>query len=220
MEKSLIESLRTQPIFKSIDSEGLKALAGLFSHTSFESDQHVFHQGDEADNLFIILAGRVSIETYTEDGKMTQFTHLGPGDIFGEFAVLDEGVRSAGARILERAKLAKLKKSDFHNLLNSNPVILKQLLSFLVSRLRHSNHQIESLATQSLLQRTAHLLVSLSSADGDVLKVTQKQLSGRLFASREKVNVKLKALESKGAIKCGHGKITIISLHDLHKVYS
>ena len=218
MEKSLIESLKRQSIFKSIDADGLEALADLFTYISLEENQYVFHQDDDAYHLFIILSGKVSIETYTEDGQITQFTHLGAGDIFGEFAVLDSGVRSAGARIMQKAKLAKLKKSDFHELLNSNPAILKQLLSFLVSRLRHSNHQIESLATQSLMQRTAYLLLTLASADGDVLNVTQKQLSDRLFASREKVNVKLKELESKGAVMCGHGKITIVSLQALRKV--
>ena len=211
MSQALIESLKKQPIFQSIDAANFESLVSLFSITSFDVGQYVFHQGDEASQLYIILSGKISIETYTEDGKMTQFVHLGAGDIFGEFAVLDAGVRSAGARIIEKCSLASLTKSDFHKLLDDNPPILKQLLSFLVGRLRHSNHQIESLATRSLSQRTAYLLLSLSQTDGPVLKITQKRLSEMLFASREKVNVKLKELEAKGAIKCGHRKITVVS---------
>jgi len=209
---------RQSSVFNSLDPVNLDNLVELFSVNSYYADQYIFHQGDEANQLYIILSGKVSIETYTEDGKVTQFIHLGTGEVFGEFAVLDAGLRSAGARILHKTELASLTKSAFHDILDDNPLILKSLLSFLIARLRNSNNQIESLVTLSLLQRTAQLLLSMSKTDGHVLLITQKQLSERLFASREKVNAKLKELETKGVIKCGHRNIEIVSVDQLENL--
>ena len=82
-------------------------------------------------------------------------------------------------------------------------------MEILVNRLRQSNFQIESILTMSLLQRTAQILLQLSSHTEPEIKITQTNLAFRLHATREKVNSKLKELERLGAIKTGHGKITV-----------
>ena len=79
----------------------------------------------------------------------------------------------------------------------------------LVERLRNTNHQVESLVTMTLLQRTARLLLQISGEYGPEIKTTQAELAQRLYATREKVNTKLKQLERLGSIKIGHGKILI-----------
>ena len=79
----------------------------------------------------------------------------------------------------------------------------------LVARLRSTNNQVESLVTLTLLQRTAKLLLQISEKTGPEVKTTQTELADRLFATREKVNSKLKELERMGAIKTGHGMILI-----------
>lgn len=220
MDHSLKEVLKTQPVFRLVSTENFDYLANSFLFKTYITNQYVFHQGDKAKELYIVLSGKVSIESYTLSGKIIQFVHLRKGDIFGEFAILDEGVRSAGVRVLEKTELAILPKSVFNNILDSNPLVLRKLLSLLVRRLRNSNHQVESLATQLLSQRTALLLLNIHKSEGKVLNITQQQLSERLFASREKVNSKLKELEAKGAIKRGHRKIEILSSSLLEKLCS
>ena len=204
-----------QPVFRLVGPEKLDHLADAFSLKTYKTDQYIFHQGDEAKRLYIVLSGKISIESYTEGGKIIQFVHLRKGDLFGEFAILDEGVRSAGARALEKTELAILTKSAFNNTLEDTPLVARRLLSLLVRRLRNSNNQIESLAALSLLQRTAQHLLNLCENEGSALKITQKELSERLFASREKVNAKLKDLEKAGAIERGHRKIHILSTDKL-----
>lgn len=211
LRQHLKDVLQTQQVFQLVEPEVLDHIASAFTVRSFTTNQHIFHQGDEAKSLYIVLSGKISIESYTENGKVIQYVHLRSGDIFGEFAILDKGVRSAGARVMENAELAILTKSSFNNILDDNPLVQRQFLSLLVRRLRNSNHQIESLAALTLLQRTAQYLLSLSKKEGETLTLTQKELSERLHASREKVNVKLKELERMGAIERGHKKIKILS---------
>ena len=98
------------------------------------------------------------------------------------------------------------------------PAFSKTLMKVLVARLRGSNKQVESLVTMSLLQRTAQILLSISSRSGPEISITQNILANQLYATREKVNSKLKELERLGAIKTGHGKIIIENSFKLSSV--
>jgi len=196
-------------LFGVLPGKAIADLARQFSIKKYAKNQYVFHQDDQARRLYVILTGEVSIETVNLDGKMTKITHLGTGEIFGEFALIDEEGRSASALIAKPTNLASLPGQIFHDLIETYPEFSKKLLAGLVARLRGSNHQVESLVTLSLLQRTAQLLLKMSEQSGPEIKSTQIELSERLFATREKVNTKLKELERMGAIKTGHGKILV-----------
>lgn len=80
--------------------------------------------------------------------------------------------------------------------------------SGLVTRLRHSNVQIESLNTESLKIRVMRALFDLSqNSDDCVINITQERLAANVSASREKVNVTLKAIENTVLFQLGVGKL-------------
>ena len=209
MSRELQDILIRHWLFSVLPGKVIADLSLQFTIKNYAKDQYVFHQDDQAKRLFILLDGEVSIETVNLDGKITKLIHLGAGEIFGEFALIDEEGRSASARIVRKSKIASLPGQVFHDLLSAYPEFSKKLLAVLVARLRGSNHQVESLVTLTLLQRTAQLLLQLSGSSNSVIKTTQNDLSERLFATREKVNTKLKELERMGAIETGHSKITV-----------
>jgi len=211
MSRDLQDILIRHWLFSVLPGRTIADLANQFSIKNYTKDQYVFHQEDRAERLYVILNGEISIESYNLDGTMTKITHLRGGEIFGEFGLIDEKGRSAAAIIAKRTTLASLPSNVFQKLLDAYPEFSRRLLQVLVARLRGSNHQIESLVTLSLIQRTAQLLLRLSDAEGLEIKITQGQLSERLYASREKVNRKLAELVQMGAIKTGHGKILIES---------
>lgn len=196
-------------LFGTLPGERIVNLTYQFSSREYKTGQYVFHQDDKADQLFVIIEGEVSIETVNIDGKVTILTHLHKGDVFGEFGLLDSRLRSASAHIIRPTILAALSVQSFDDLIANNPDFAKKLMTGLVKRLRESNEQIESIVTKSLLQRTVQCLLQISSHQGPELLITQTGLADRLFATRERVNSKLKHLERLGAIKTGHGKILI-----------
>ena len=77
---------------------------------------------------------------------------------------------------------------------------------------------MESLVTLTLIQRTAQLLLNISDKTGPDIETTQTELAERLFATREKVNTKLKELERMGAIELGHGRIKVVKAGRLSAV--
>lgn len=196
-------------LFGSLPGIVISDLSHQFTGRSYNKNQYVFHQGDKSQYIYVIVDGEVSIETINVDGKVTKISRLNPGDIFGEFAVIDEGMRSANALVVRSSLVASLKSETFLSLMESYPVFSKKIMTVLVARLRTTNQQLESLVTMNLLQRTAKILLQISSVEGPEIKVTQTELAERLYASREKVNSKLKDLEAMGAVKRGRGVILV-----------
>ena len=209
MSRELQDILMHHWLFGVLPGRTIADLSHQFSSKRYKNGQFIFHQDDPADRLYVILDGEVSIETYNLDGAMTKITHLHGGEIFGEFALIDDQGRSASTCVVKSATVASLSGKIFHKLLEDYPEFSKKLLQVLVSRMRSSNDQITSLVTLNLLQRTARLLQKLYGIQGSEIKITQTAISERLFASREKVNVKLKELEQMGAIETGHGRISV-----------
>lgn len=74
----------------------------------FESDEIIFHEGDQGDYLYIITEGKV--EVFNKEGHIT---HLGQGEFFGEMALLNENSRSATVKCLEPTNVLALRKKDF-----------------------------------------------------------------------------------------------------------
>lgn len=196
-------------LFGALPGMVISDLTHQFLPRRYRNKQYVFHQDDPAKHVFVIIEGEVSIETINIDGKVTKISQLSTGDIFGEFAVIDKGLRSANALISRPCLVASLKSEIFLNLIYDYPPFSQKIMSVLVDRLRTTNQQVESLVTMTLLQRTAKILLQISSSKGPKIEVTQTELAERLYASREKVNSKLKQLEDMGAVKRGHGFILI-----------
>lgn len=218
MKSELNSLLKRNSLFGQLDHQTLDNLAKQFSDKKYNAGQLVFQQWNEAKRLYIIVSGKISIETYSLDGKVIKIASLGSGDIFGEFSLVDKKPRSASAVAMVETHLASLSADIFDSFIDAHPSVIKSMLIALVDHIRKSNDQIESLVSLSLLQRTSKLLLNLNEKEGSLLSVTQKQLSEQLFASREKVNAKLKELELKGAIKRGHRKIEIISTETLQRL--
>lgn len=205
-------------MFECLPGRVLTDLSQQFVTRKYNVKQYVFHQDDEANHLYVILDGQVSIERVNEEGKVTKISCLNSGEVFGEFALVDGMGRSASALVTKPSNLASLPGRVFEKLFEEHAAFSRQLSTVLVGRLRGSNQQVETLVTMNLLQRTARLLLQISESSGHEIIITQNELAERLFATREKVNSKLKELEALGAIKRGNRRIDILSTYELRKI--
>jgi CRP-like cAMP-binding protein len=90
----------------------------------YESGQYVFNQGDLADRLFVIIKGRVEI-IHTDGTISRKMAELGPGQYFGEMAVLMEGQTSrlAAARAIEPVDVISVPKQDINALVEHLPAL-------------------------------------------------------------------------------------------------
>lgn len=186
-------------LFQGLAAEELEALTASSSMRSFPKNTVVIHENDPADSLFIIDSGKVKVYCSDKNGKEFIMNTEGPGDYFGELALLDDATRSASVRTVEKSTFIIIYKDDFNRVLDNHPNIARQLISNLAQRVRKLTADVKSLALQDVYGRVANVLMDMSEERGDGTlyipeKLTQQDIADRVGASREMVARILKDL--------------------------
>ncbi|PIE39542.1 MAG: Crp/Fnr family transcriptional regulator [Gammaproteobacteria bacterium] len=186
-------------LFQGLAAEELEALMASSSMRSFPKNTVVIHENDPADSLFIIDSGKVKVYCSDKNGKEFIMNTEGPGDYFGELALLDDATRSASVRTVEKSSFIIIYKDDFNRVLDNHPNIARQLITNLAQRVRKLTADVKSLALQDVYGRVANVLMDMSEERGDGTsfipeKLTQQDIADRVGASREMVARILKDL--------------------------
>lgn len=127
----------------------------------------VFREGEEGNEAFRILGGRIEISIHVAGQGDVPLGHLVPGDIFGEMALLDDKPRSATARALEPTRLQVMNVEEFNDLFLSDPSALSPFLSSFFERLRNTNELLRrELQSRKVTPKEVHQLLEKSSASG------------------------------------------------------
>jgi len=219
------EVLRTVPIFSELSDEDITSLAKLASRKRYPKDTVVFFENEEGDFFFTILEGRIKVTILGDDGREVILSVLGPGDFFGEMALLDNEPRSATAIAVEESELLSLHRNDFQTVLNDNKSITSALIRVLSARLRRANHQISTLALLDVYGRVARVIVDMAREEGKRLRdgriafrrATHQEIANRIGTTRETVTRMLKDLERQGLIHV-EGKEIVVQ-PDFEKVF-
>jgi len=112
------------------------------SRETYLAGQFIFLEGDQDLHFYIIEEGRVEIFT-NPGGKHLKISEVGPGDSFGEFALLDRAPRSASARALTPVSLVKVSEKGFEELLAQIPGWASVMLKSFAVRLKNMNERLK-----------------------------------------------------------------------------
>jgi CRP/FNR family transcriptional regulator, cyclic AMP receptor protein len=103
----------------------------------FEAGEKIFLEDDAADTMYMVRSGRVDVITYG-----TVLENVRPGGIFGEMALIDDGVRCAAAMATEPTEVVIIDKSAFLAVIRREPQFALRVMSLLAARLRRMNKLI------------------------------------------------------------------------------
>lgn len=134
-----VDTLRSAPLFGSLDPEAARELCELLTVRDCQSGTVLFHSGDSGDAMYFVETGRVRISVKDADGSDVILAEFRNGDFFGEMAVLDGKARSADAHVVEKTRLAILSREDFHDFVQSKPDVALEMLSAITHRLRRTD---------------------------------------------------------------------------------
>lgn len=219
------EILRTVPLFAALSPDHIDALLKLVSRRHVDRDGVIFFENEVGDTLFMIRKGRVKVSILGDDGREVILSLLGPGDFFGEMALLDDEPRSATAIAGEDCELLTLTRAEFNGLRAQSPEIVDGLVHVLANRLRRANQQISTLALLDVAGRVARVVLDMAREEGRRLKdgsvefrrATHQEIANRIGTSRETVTRMLKDMERHGLIHV-EGK-TMIVAPDFERVF-
>ncbi len=156
-----VELLRSVPLFSDLEGEELERFSRVAVPRAFPAATRVFHEGDHSDACYIVRSGSFRVTREHSDGRAITLATLGPGDIFGELAMLDGEVRSASVESLVDGELLALPAGEVRALLARHPDITVKLVAALVRRLRTANERISRQSFQTVPSRVAGVLSQL-----------------------------------------------------------
>ena len=126
------EILKGLSLFTSFEDDDLKEVAKICEIRKIATDNVIFTEGVEGDELFIIISGCVKIYTnITENVDKTLIT-LRDGGLFGELAVISENYRTASAKAMRDSELIVINQDDFEKLIEKKPIVGKKILDVFV----------------------------------------------------------------------------------------
>ncbi|HVR37814.1 MAG TPA: Crp/Fnr family transcriptional regulator [Thermoanaerobaculia bacterium] len=187
---------RKFPLFADLDERELSSIAAVAKSRRYAKDDVIFHADESGDIFCLIREGQVKVTMISPEGKEIILSLLGPGDFFGEMALLDDEPRSATVVATEPLDLVTIWRSDFLQILSENFPITKKVLAEISRRLRNASNRIESLATMDVYGRLARFFLDLAKESGKVLdngyvavqRPTHQAIANMIGTSRETVS--------------------------------
>ena len=144
------DSLSRIPLFQRLTPEELEQLAQEVDQVKFDPDEIIFNEQDKGDALYVVEAGSVRIWVLDEDVEPVTLKELGPGEFFGELAVLDRGPRSTNATAIGETTLHRLSSDDFQAFLMKHPDVAIDVICEIGARMRQTNMLVSQRATRNI----------------------------------------------------------------------
>ena len=181
--------LREVELFRDLSPEAFARIEPAVRHRVLQRGDVLFREGDEADELFVVVSGRVAISNRSIDGRESMIALMERGDLLGDMAFFDGLTRSAEARALEASEVLVVPFGPLRDALEDDPSLLWAAVELLALRLRSVDMALADSVFLDVTGRTAKRLLELAGeSDEFQLPITQEELAGMVGASRERVN--------------------------------
>jgi CRP-like cAMP-binding protein len=170
----------------------------------------VFREGDPGGSLYVIRSGKVRV-LKNSAGRQRVVITLGPGDFFGEMAVVTGRPRSATVEVVEDAELLKVPAGKLQEMVAGTGEVAIRLIRHLAERLEHANRFIDLLLEDDL---TARVILSiqetLEDAEGSAAPdITDADLALQLGVSKSDVRAGLRRLTRVGVLDVSSGYVLV-----------
>ena len=185
--------------------------------------EFVYMPGDRAECVYVLKKGRIKLSVLSESGKEFAIDIFQPGDIFGEFALVDDSTRSNMAQALDDALMWVFGKRDFLRLLETRPKLAMNYIRLVGGRRRRMEKKLSDITTKDVAARVCELLHDISttsaaastSAPELLVPLTHQDVASLIGASRQTTTTVLNDLERRGIIELGRGWVRIQNLKEL-----
>ena len=211
---SKLAVLRKHPYFCDLDPEAFDQLCRYAKHSTLKRGATIVSRGDPGNSLIAVISGTVKISVSSADGRSAILNLIGPGEIFGEVAVLDGLARTADATANTNCEIFVIDRREFIPFVRSQPALAMKFIELLCTRLRRTSDQVEEVILQNLPGRLASALLRLTEKHkpgGRTIAITQQEISEMVGMSRESINKQLRAWAALSWVRLEHGAIVVLN---------
>jgi CRP/FNR family transcriptional regulator, cyclic AMP receptor protein len=184
----------------------------------FAKGEIVFHAGDLAESLHLVVSGRLAVWSFSGLGDAVMLNVIGPGGFVGELALLRDGERRmATVRALDASETLSVLRDDFDRLRLQQPSVDRVLLLALASELRRTSDLIMEMLYVPAETRVLRRLLAVGALwrDGERLPLTQSELAGLAGTTRATANRALRQAAADGLVALRRGSIELLDAERL-----
>jgi CRP/FNR family transcriptional regulator, cyclic AMP receptor protein len=209
-------------LFSGLSEVEMKNITAAARSLRKQRGEFVFMPGDRADSVYFLKKGRIKLSVLSDSGKEIAIDIIQPGEMFGEFALIDESVRSNMTQALDEVMILVFNKHDFGGLLKSQSSLALNYIRMVGDRRRRMEKKLSDITSKEVPARVCELLHELSAnalpaGEGhqSLIPLTHQDVASLIGASRQTTTSILNDLMRSGFIELGRGWVRIKSLTGL-----
>ena len=205
------------PAFKRLPAPALAELSQRLLLRRYRKGEPIFEEGSPADAVHLLRAGLVKAVKYAPNSSLSSMEVIGPGQLFGMIAVMDDKPYPVSAIPLSACAAYRIPARLFASLLAEHPDFSKQVYASVGDHLRQSQ-SLRALSAETVERRVAHVLCVLSESMGAVLPVRREDIAEIAGCSPETAIRTLADFRKRGLISSGWKRVTILDPRRLKKL--
>ena len=208
-EKTKIWYLQNFNLIKGMDESSMEMMDQRSKMKKSSKREVIYFPEERSDNIYMLKEGKVKISRVSEDGKKMTLQLIGPGEIFGESAILGQEKRENIAEVVEDAVICSINRTTFQEMLANNPKMNLSINKFIGLRIRKIQAHVEDLVFKDAQERVVAFLKRYTKTfgkkmiDGWMVRpfLTHQEIADLTATSRQTVNSILNDLVNNQQIK-------------------
>jgi CRP-like cAMP-binding protein len=212
--------LKMMDIFQDLTEEEIEEIDRATTLTTGRRGKIFYMPEDTSEVLFLLKQGRVQLYRISPDGKKLVIATVGPGTVFGEMALIGQGMHNTFAEAVEDCVLCVMSREDVERMLLTKPRVALRIFEALGSRLKETEARLEEIAFKGIPARLASLLLQLAEErNSDTISgMTHQDLGEQIGTYRETTTQTLNTFKTQDLIDIGRKRIKILDREGLEEI--
>jgi CRP/FNR family cyclic AMP-dependent transcriptional regulator len=207
-------------IFQDLSEAEMEELDRVTTMTTARRGKILYMPEDTSEVLFMLKKGQIQLYRISPDGKKLVIATLGPGAIFGEMALIGQGMHNSFAEATEDSAILVMNRDDVERLLMTKPNVALRIVEVLGKRLKEAEVRFEEIAFKGIPARLASLLLQLADREESdtITGLTHQDLGEQIGTYRETTTQTLNTFKAEGLIDIGRKRIKILDRRGLERI--
>ena len=217
---SKVGYLQMVDIFQDLTEDEIEEIDRATTITTCRKGRIFYMPEDTSEVLFLLKEGQVQLYRISPDGKKLVIGTVGPGAIFGEMALIGQGMHNTFAEATEDCVLLVMSREDVERLLVTKPKVALRIFEELGSRLKETEARLEEIGFKGIPARLASFLLQTADEQGTdtVTGLTHQDLGEQIGTYRETTTQTLNTFKADGLIDIGRKRIMILDRPGLERI--
>ena len=205
-------------VFRDLSPAEVADIERTITMSACHTGRVFFTPAESGEVLFLLKKGKVQLYRLSPEGKKQVVVTLDAGAVFGEMALVGQGMHGALAEALEESLICVMSREDVERIIRWKPVVALRFIEAMGRRLHEAESRLEEIAFKNIPARLASVLLRLADEMGDGRAVegyTHQDLAEMLGTYRETATQTLNSFKQHGLIELGRKRVVILNREGL-----